>query len=134
MSHKASLKSTSSSNIFCWAISLEEWNKNAAGEYLSLPFASIAPTNGKVIRWMLDVYPKGCKDQDDGSRTIDVCLGQLDLDVDPSHDFGQFQIETAYRIRHDYCTWPMDMFNSRSYYPLHSDVFYEYSSAWEWLA
>jgi len=132
MSNKACLKSTSSSNIFCWTISLEEWNKKAVGEFLSLRFVSNAPTGGKVIHWRLDIYPKGFKDLADGTRNIDLILGQLDLDVDPDYDLGPFQIETAYRIRHEDSYWPIDMFNSRSYYQFHSDVFKK-SPSWEWL-
>ena len=50
---------SSSSNVFSWKISFEEWTQTAEGHSLPLPFEIMAPTDGKIIKMQLDVYPKG---------------------------------------------------------------------------
>jgi len=125
MSSNLSLLSTSSSYVFCWNISLQEWNKVEEDRFLSLPLACVAPRDGIMSQFKLDVFPKGFHVRN-GIRTIAAKLE----DIHPEHKLEQIQIETAYRIRHNNCDWPMDMYSLRSYLSFHSDVYKEYDFQW----
>jgi len=110
---------TSSSNIFAFKISLEDWNQTAEGHFLSLPFATSAPNQSlmKMIQWRLDIYPKG-ESEREGTRYVDVYLVQEDLPHDL--DIGQFQVEAAFRFPPKDCDWPI---SARSFMRFHSSVF-----------
>ena len=121
---------SSSSNVFSWKISLEQWTKTAAGLSLTLPFAIMAPTDGQVIKMALNVYPKGNAvvnaSRGEGNECIDIIVSGATQPIHPDSNLGKFQIETAYRIKHRGCNWPLVMFNSRSFSCFHSDVFKEF--------
>jgi len=111
---------------------LEEWNQTAKGNLLSLPFAIFAPSDGKIVQLKLEVFPKGFDGEGGGSNdTIDVGLSGANILEDIHPELGQFQIETAYRIKHKDCDWPLNMLNSRSLFCFHSSHLKE--STFQWL-
>ena len=108
MSSNVSLLSTSSSYVVFWNISLQEWNKTAEDEYLSLPLGSVVPRDRLMCQFRLDVLPKGFQVKDSIGR---ISLSLEDIYPDrPDNSLEQIQIEMAYRFRHNNCDWPMDIF------------------------
>lgn len=115
---------TSSSNIFAFKISLEDWNQTDEGHFISLPFATSAPNQSlmKMLQWRLDVYPKGGSERE-GTKYVEVYLVQEDLPHDL--DIGQFQVEAAFRFPPKDCVWPI---SARSFTRFHSSVFVKNST------
>ena len=62
------------------------------GDSATLRFETMIPTKGKLMKWELEVFPKGLAFQD--VKLIAVCLQLME-----SCHVDKFQIYTAYKIR-----------------------------------
>eukprot|EP00092_Neocalanus_flemingeri_P010196 GFUD01010987.1.p1 GENE.GFUD01010987.1~~GFUD01010987.1.p1 ORF type:complete len:376 (-),score=81.19 GFUD01010987.1:3-1130(-) len=118
---------TSSSNVFSWKISLDEWTNVAKGEFLPLQFETVIPPQGQKAIWRLEVFPKGSLET---KETIDIRLGFFNSENDfvfDDDDMDYFHIETAYKI---FTGRSLDMSHSRSLYSFHSSIFKQFSHHW----
>jgi len=114
---------TSSSDVFSWKISMEDWTKVGVGNALHLEFGTSVPPENRKILWSLDIFPKGISEED--QKDIKVRMG-----VARHTRLYQIQIETAYRIRKSVTADPLDMSKSRSLYSIHSSMYKEYQYNW----
>jgi len=109
---------SSFSNTFTWKISLEDWTKVVLlGKHIVLKFRSYLPPDQTRVKWYIEVYPKGSRDND--FKYIEVLLG-VERDGVDSDVIPQFQIEYAYRFKQIGETKPFDMFSSPTYEACHS--------------
>jgi len=113
----------SSYNVFSWKISMEDWTEVIEGESLPLQFETVVPPKGVNVTWNLKIFPKGTSEVEKKDIKVGIEIEDYEDELDTDDDKAQFQIETAYRIRHSSIT-------KSSISTIHSSMFKQHPHQW----
>jgi len=102
---------------------MEDWTEVIEGESLPLQFETVVPPEGVKVTWNLKIFPKGTSEAEKKDIKVGIEIEDYEDELDTDDDKAQFQIETAYRIRHSSMT-------KSSISTIHSSMFKQHPHQW----